>query len=216
MRIANTQLLFPYGPIQSISEFSAISGGQANQTISNLGPIMWTGLMMMYAGILQNHGADFTFDIADILMCIGVTGSVMIGLFELNSYDRGLKYFHVGGVLLAFSVLAAALIQGIALGGTYWVFPLTMTVIGLIAFTIWRWIARSSNTSKFENEMIKCVRSGDRPVKECRDELKLKINQCSLQCILFEGIAIYSVVWALAGYLINYGNTCSRGCLYSL
>merc|ERR1719474_462942 len=91
MRIAKTQLMFPLRPIQSISEFSAISGGQANQMIANLGPISWVALVMMYAAHMQCFdGSDYHFDVTDILIVTGVRGIVMIVLFELNHFDQGM------------------------------------------------------------------------------------------------------------------------------
>ena len=77
MRIANTQLLYLYRPIQSISEFSAISGGLANQMLATLGPFTWVMVCMLFAAEMQcDNDYQFIIAVSDVLILIGVAGTV--------------------------------------------------------------------------------------------------------------------------------------------
>jgi len=143
MRIANTQILYKLRAIQSISEFSAISGGLANHMIANLGPMTWVGVGMLYAAHMQClDDSPFHLDIADIFVCIGVNGIVMIGLFELNQFDRGLKVGHYAGVGMAIFILFACLIQGVSISmaednWTHLIVPILLNVIAWPCFLYW-------------------------------------------------------------------------------
>jgi len=218
MRIANTQLLFPHRPIQSISEFSAIAGGQARHSIANLGPIAWVGLVMMYGSHMQYDEGSFRWDIAECLIIIGVSGIVMIGMFELNHFDQGMRLFHYVGVGMAICILAASLIQGWSLGGYNMLFPLMLNVVAWPCFLTWRWYSSPERANQFQEKFLEYSRlqraSGKTLDDECRRALYKKINRFSVKCILLEGIAIYCTTTALAWYLYQWGNTCTYGCMH--
>lgn len=204
MRIANTQLLFPYQPIQSISEFSAISGGQANQMITNIGQSMWSGIMMLYGYLILKEGSAFKFSADDFFIIIGVAGVVMIGMFELNQFDRGMILFHYIGVILAICLMVAAIIQGAELGGYHLVCPLILNVIAWPCFLYWSWISRPSSTKKFQLELMSCIEDKGKSPRECLEEARKNINKFSVQCVVLEGTAIYCTVLSLACYLIQW------------
>ena len=96
MNIATHQQIYEYEAIQSISEFSAIDGGIASIMLSNLGPFVWAIVTMHFAAELHCN-CFFVWDIADVLEIIGITGLVMIGVFELDPYNPGMKFFHYFG-----------------------------------------------------------------------------------------------------------------------
>jgi hypothetical protein len=138
MRIANTQILYKLRAIQSISEFSAISGGLANHMIASLGPISWVGVSMLFAA----HMPTTRIDIADAFLCIGVNGIVMIGMFELNTGDTGLVIGHYVGVGMAIFILFACLIQGVSISmaeenWTHLIMPVLLNVIAWPCFLYW-------------------------------------------------------------------------------
>jgi len=220
MRIANTQLLFPHQPIQSISEFSAIAGGQARHAIANLGPISWIGLVMMYGSQMQSNERSFNWDIAEYLVIVGVSGIVMIGMFELNHFDHGMRLFHYVGVIMAICILPACLLQGLALGGYNMVFPVLLNVVAWPCFLFWRWYSSSKRAIQFQEEFLKYSRlqrsAGQSLDDDHRKALYKKINKYSVKCIVLEGIAIYCTTTALSCYLYQWGNTCRFGCMHSM
>ena len=166
MRIANGQLLFPFRPIDSISEFSAIAGGEASHMLHNLGPITWAGMMMMYAAHMQYTEGKFEWDIVEIFAVIGVSGIVMIGFFDLNQFDHCLIAGHYLGVFLSIFILVGGIIHGISLSesdavpGSYihLAFPVVMNVIAWPCFLRWQWITRPSQQGKFEDRLIESLR----------------------------------------------------------
>lgn len=220
MRIANTQLLFPHRPIQSISEFSAIAGGQARHAIANLGPISWIGLVMMYGSQMQSKECSFSWDIAEYLVIVGVSGIVMIGMFELNHFDRGMRLFHYVGVAMAICILPACLLQGWALGGYNMVFPVLLNMVAWPCFGTWQWYSSPERAIHFQEEFLKYSRrqraAGQSLDEDHRKRLYKEINRFSVKCVVLEGIAIYCTTTALSCYLCQWGNTCRFGCMNSV
>jgi len=235
MRIANTQMLYVFQPILSISEFSAISGGQANHMIANLGPMTWVMYVMMLASHMQClNGSGFSVDIADLLAMVGVAGIVMIGIFELNQYDKSMILFHYIGVGMAICILAASIIQGLSLGGNNLIPPVVLTTIALVTFAIWQWISfptemrcfgirctpgMGTYEREYDDHLAERVENGnvDEDGNGVADpefvkKLRKRINMRSIQCIALEGTAIYMVTLALAYYLFMWGNECGDGC----
>jgi len=160
MRIANTQVMYKLRAIQSISEFSAISGGQANQMIANLGPFAWVAVAMMYIAHMQClDGSNFHLDITDVLLIIGVNGIVMIGLFELNQFDLGMKHGHYIGVGMAICLLVASMIQGISISKAQdnWAHlaaPILLNGIAWPTFIYWLKISSPDSAKQYEQQFI--------------------------------------------------------------
>jgi len=204
MRIATTQVLFPYRPIQSVSEFSAISGGQANHMIANLGPTAWVGITMMYAARMQCTSVHFTLDLVDYLMLIGVSGIMMIGIYELNQYDKGMKIGHYLGVAMAICILVGSLIEGHCMGGTSLIVPTTLNVIAWSCFLVWHFKYSTPEVAlSFEAKREEGINNGEWDDHKEKELIKA-INKCSLQCVFLEGIAIYCVTLALSWYLFQF------------
>lgn len=114
MNIAGKQYQYHYTAIQSISEFSAIDGGVASIMLANLGPFTWAVTVMSFAAQIQCFD-DFSWDAADLCELLGVTGLVMIGLFELDPHNKPMKIFHYVGALLGSGTVLGFLIQGVSL-----------------------------------------------------------------------------------------------------
>jgi len=224
MRIANTQLVYMFRPIQSISEFSAISGGLANHMIANLGPISWVMVVMLFASHMQClNGNGFSLDIADFLILVGVSGIVVIGIFELNQFEIAMKHFHYLGVAMSICILIASLIQGFSLGGGHRVFPILMNVVAWPCFLYWQYISTDDMAMQFEERMKKRTEKtrdsededpADKALtdKELSDKLQREINTFSLKCVVLEGLTIYCVTMALAYYMFMWGSDCGDGC----
>lgn len=217
MRVANTQLLYLYRPIQSISEFSAISGGQANQMLSTLGPMCWVAVAVVIGSEMQcDTGRQFQLSAASTLVLIGLAGIVMIGMFELNHYDRAMKAFHYLGVGMAIAILFAVLIQGVALAQTksagYLVVPFLTNLVAWPCFAYWQFISSQSNAERFENEFKAHKEQHGEVDADFIRMLKRKINRMSVQCVVFEGAAIYSVTLSFAWYLFAAAEYCHDDC----
>ena len=194
MRIANAQLLFPYRPIQSVSEFGAIAGGEANHMLQNLGPITWAAMMMMYAGHMQYTEGLFKWDIVEVFVVIGVSGIVIIGMFDLNQFDYGLIAGHYLGVFMSIFILVGGIIHGVSLsesdavpgGYSHFVFPVVMTVIAVPCFLRWQWITRPSQSDKFEKRLIdslrqeKCSETGENEEAIFRAAVKRGPTPCHI------------------------------------
>ena len=206
MRIAKTQLLFPYQPILSVSEFSAIAGSQAQQMVTNVGVFLWSGLMMLHGAWIQEEQKGFLtgdFDVSHLLITIGVCGLLMIGIFQLNQYDRGMILFHYIGAILSLAIMVAAIIQGVSLGGYHMICPITLTVAALSCLAYWFWISHPSQIRKFEQRLISCSEENSKSPRECLQEIRVKVNRFSVKCIVLEGIAIYCTALNLSFYLIQ-------------
>ena len=205
MRVAKYQYLFRYRPAQSISEFSAISGGQADQMLHGLGLMAWVMVNMMFAAKMECPDGDkFVFQIQDILMEIGVSGIVMIGMFEFNHFDNALVFFHHLGVGLSICMLIASVFQAHETqqrleggeGYGYYVVPIVLNVIAWPCCIIWFCITTKKRSLRFEPE------SEEERKLEPSDELKAKITKASMLNICLEGMAIYCTMLALSYHLI--------------
>jgi len=221
MRVANTQLVHLFRPIQSISEFSAISGGLANHMIANLGPISLVMVIMLFGSEMQcMNGNGFSWDVADGLLLVGVSGIVVIGIFELNHFELAMKRLHYLGVMMAICILVASLIQGVALGGGYKVFPIVMNAIAWPCFVYWQFLSSNKRAQQFEDRLRKRMEqqnAEDDPLKDeglavFAEKLRHEINWFTLKCIALEGTVIYCVTLALAYYVFFWGTECGRGC----
>jgi hypothetical protein len=215
MRIANSQLLYKHRPIQSISEFSAISGGQANHMIANLGPFAWVSLAMLYASHMQcPDNEEFNLDITDAFIVMGVNGIVMIGLFELNQFDKAMKHGHYAGVFLAIWILVAVMIQGWSLGGVNLVMPIVFNCVAWPCFIVWQWVSSTDQSNQFEKKLVQFMEdnSGEEERKKQLEETRKNVYRHSVKCIVLEGVAIYFTTLALSWYLYQWGGTCKLGC----
>merc|ERR1719402_900796 len=103
---------------------------------------------MMYIAHMQcDDGYAFYLDFTDVLLVIGVNGIVMIGLFELNQFDLGMKHGHYIGVGMAICILVACFVQGVSISmeeedWTYLVAPIVLNVIAWSCFIYWMgWIS---------------------------------------------------------------------------
>ena len=220
MRIANTQMLYKHRPIQSISEFSAIAGGQANQMVANLGPIAWNCLVMMYGAHVQYAtlltGNWIHLDVADVLIMIGVNGILIIGLFELSQFDNGMWIMHYIGAVMAVCILFGSLLQGYSLGGSNLVLPIVFNCIAWPCCVWWLYLSSKKQSLQFEVDLQKFLKDDhtDDEVDEYRLEIRQKVNRHSIKCIFLEGVGIYFTQVALSLYVFRWGNTCEWGCMH--
>merc|ERR1719295_2431359 len=130
----------------------------ANKMISNLGPMVWVVVTMLFASEMQCRDADqFKMELSDYFIVIGVLGIVMIGLFELDSDRWELVAGHYLGVILAIFILIASVIQANESGGgVYYVVPIILNAIAWPCFIYWQYISDEMVTKKwFEREIMK-------------------------------------------------------------
>lgn len=145
------------------------------------------------------------------------SGIIMIGMFELNHYDRAMKVFHYIGVGMAISILVAGMIQGLALSMTqnkwgYLFVPILFNVVAWPCFLYWQYISSESSSTQFEREFKEHKDKNGQVDEEKMKELKRKINRMSVQCITLEGTAIYSITLAFAWYIYCWGEYCAQDC----
>lgn len=211
MNVANNQLLYHYRPIQSISEFSAISGGTAGKILANIGPLSWVAVAVMFAAEMQClNGVSFTFDLPKVLIVVGVCGIVMIGLFELDQFNHSMRIFHVIGTVMAAQILLAGLIQASQLDTAWLVIQILLSVLSVSALVTWQKLSTKERTKMIEDECAKDAVAG---VDSLTREVKARITRESLKNVVSEGIAIYCVTLSLAVWLFNYGKYCDMGCV---
>merc|ERR1719384_380304 len=132
----------------------------------------------------------------------------MIGLFELNAFDRGMVYGHALGVVLGCGIPMAGIIQGEALGGYHLICPVVLSVVAFVCLAYWRWIARYSNVVKWENDFMEKIRNGQKLNDEDLKVARREINKIALQCIVSEGSGMLAAVAILVIYLYQWSNTC--------
>ena len=222
MRVANTQLLFPYRPLSSISEFSAIAGGQANQTLVIMSIVQWVVLMTLFASEVQNNSGDFLKDGGNIMMMIGSAGLLMTGKIEMNRYDIGMCLLHVLGFFTAvFIIPLAGFLQCNAIHQQnrteywgVWVIPICLMAISYPSMIAWFYVAFSqSRLEQFEKALIAHIENGGN-VEEYLKEARPKINRYSLKCLVLESVCVYCTLLASAVYILNWAGMpqCNFGC----
>jgi len=220
MRVANTQLLFPYRPMGSVSEFSSIAGGQANHALLILCSVQWVVLMTLYASEVQNHSGDFLNDPGNILMVIGSAGIVAVGIFDANRFDHGMMIVHCLGAVLAVPIInitvflqCFAIAEQKAEHNVIWIlaaFLMTFSFSGLFGFCYWM---RPSQASQFEEELTAHIENGGSS-KEYLEEARPRIHRVSMQCLVWESVLIYFTMLQIALYVANWGGMpqCNFGC----
>jgi len=215
-RVANTQLLYLYRPIQSISEFNAISGGQSNQMLSNLGSAWFLMYAVTLAQDMQCGDYQSRVGFCDIVVMFGLAGIMMIGIFELNDYDSAMKLFHLIGVGMAILILCAGLIQGMALGttkgGGYLVVPIVTNLVAWSCFVYWQRISSQENAERFEKMLKAHLEQNEGVDEEFMKTIRWNVNRMSIRCVAFQGVAIYFVILAFGWYLYAWSIPCYEEC----
>eukprot|EP01083_Nonionella_stella_P219082 785062_1 len=125
-----------YHPIESISEFSAISGGVAKTLLARIGTMQWGILMTLI--VVQIIDDSITIRPSIIIEIVGAYGIDMIGTFYDDPNSRGMQIGHYSGVLLATGCLIGFWIQRFVdvkdEDEKYLWLPIVLTVIFIIFF----------------------------------------------------------------------------------
>lgn len=141
MSIAEHQQLYKFEAIQSISEFSAVDGGVPSFMLSNLGPFTWAVVIMHFAAQTEYNADVFRWDIADLFELMGVSGLVMIGIFELDPYNAPMRSFHNIGAATGIGTVVGMIIQAWSLSKNESVLRLVLkcaiAAIGLMFMVMW-------------------------------------------------------------------------------
>ena len=222
MRVANTQLLFPYRPLSSISEFSAIAGSQANQMLVVMGVVQWVVLMTLFASEVQHNSGEFLRDSGNIMIMIGSASLFMCGFFDANRRDMGMMLMHCLGFVVAVVIIPlAAFLQCDAIHAQnrkdywiVWVIPIFLMCISwpcLLGF--WFIAMRPANLEQFEKALIAHIENGG-SAEEYLKEARPKINKFAFQSLLMECVCVYCTCLTLAVYLGNWAGMpqCRFGC----
>eukprot|EP01083_Nonionella_stella_P225113 800651_1 len=220
LNIASHQQLYEWEAIQSISEFSAIDGGVPSFMLANLGPYTWAIVTMHFAAELQCPIIAFEWDTADLCEVIGVCGLVMIGIFELDPYNPGMKKFHYLGAGMGVGTVVGFFIQAFSLSPAaaghpddvnYGLLVLSI-LISLIAgscFMLWQWSNKS--TVKYQEEIREKYKDR-KPSEEETTIIKGTITRFSVKNVIFEGVFLWCGATCLAIWLMNYNHKCcARG-----
>eukprot|EP00485_Elphidium_margaritaceum_P009459 CAMPEP_0202707298 /NCGR_PEP_ID=MMETSP1385-20130828/19639_1 /ASSEMBLY_ACC=CAM_ASM_000861 /TAXON_ID=933848 /ORGANISM="Elphidium margaritaceum" /LENGTH=437 /DNA_ID=CAMNT_0049365987 /DNA_START=34 /DNA_END=1347 /DNA_ORIENTATION=- len=154
MTIAAEQRRFQLNAIESISEFSAVEGAVSSLMLANLGPVTWTMVFMHFASELA-YDEVFSWDVADILEMIGVSGLVMIGMFELDPYNPGMKLFHYIGAAAGVGTIAGYVLQSLSRSQeldnfTPLIAPIIICVIAGTCFLLWQLFNKQTATKVLE------------------------------------------------------------------
>mmetsp|Transcript_65415 Transcript_65415/g.80088 ORF Transcript_65415/g.80088 Transcript_65415/m.80088 type:complete len:342 (+) Transcript_65415:63-1088(+) len=183
MLITYRQIVFPFHPITSISEFSAIGGGLAHDMLLAISSYNWAILLCGIAVKFQSCGA-FTGD--DIVVLIGGFGLALIGTFELDPFNNTMQTIHTTGAALGLGTVVAYTWQTVRYatllsecsGATLarlWS-PILLDIIAVVGFIGWR------------ISHCKADKYGASPgPKESKTVSKL-----TLLCVTFEAIFLYS------------------------
>jgi len=154
MSIAAEQRRYALHAIQSISEFSAVEGAISSSMLANLGSFSWATVAMHFAAELSCNSLVFGWDIADYCEIIGVCGLVMIGMFELNPYNPGMKLFHYIGAAAGVGTIAGYVIQSWSRsheqGWQTLIAPVIIAVIGGTCFILWQWSNKQTDAKILE------------------------------------------------------------------
>mmetsp|Transcript_15001 Transcript_15001/g.18384 ORF Transcript_15001/g.18384 Transcript_15001/m.18384 type:complete len:587 (+) Transcript_15001:71-1831(+) len=132
MPITHTVLMFRFRPINSISEFSAIGGGIANQMLVIIGVIAWVVILVSlghsmwleklwiqwlddeYCDSCQSKQVNIfkgQSGVSAVFALFGAFGLIIIGTFELDPYAHVLEVMHYVGVAFGFGCPIGLTIQ---------------------------------------------------------------------------------------------------------
>ena len=106
MTVCYRALQFPYNPIESISEFSAIHGGMGQAYLFSIGLFSWCVLLVSFFTQRQFNDKFQSFGVSEICEVIGCYGLLLIGIFELDPFSKYMIICHyIGGVLGLFTII---------------------------------------------------------------------------------------------------------------
>lgn len=131
---------------------------------------------------------------------------MVIGIYELNQYDLGMKAGHYIGVVMTLCIPVGCLVRGYALGGTHLVVPIVLNAFAWTSFLLWFFQYSGEEAAlRFENKRAAGQKAGTWNGKDDDKKLMEEVNRFSLQCVFLEGFAIYCVTLALSWYMIEFG-----------
>ena len=130
MPITSRALIYRYEPINSVSEFSAIGGGIANQLLIMISTISYCVVMIIFITHTWYHKTALDYmkntfccqktkldlihipnGISIICQLIGTFGLAQLSAFELDPYSTFLRNAHMIGVYLGFGCPIGYIIQ---------------------------------------------------------------------------------------------------------
>eukprot|EP01083_Nonionella_stella_P016455 45935_1 len=193
MSITSHQLLYKNKAIESISELSAISGGEARVMLATLSAYSWTIVCMLLAAY-STFDCDFTWDIVDYLQLIGAAGLILVGIFELDPYNLWMRRMHYFGALSGVSgTVFGYAIQQYSIGTKMWL-PILIGSVCVIAGCWWQYCCNCAD--KFEQ---KYENISPEDVGEIKDE----ITRWSIKCVTAEAIFLFCGVLSISLWLME-------------
>jgi len=201
MSVSSHQLLYKNRAIQSISEFSAIDGGVPNTMLATLSAFTWCTLVMFLA-TFSAWTCNFKYDASDYCQLVGVAGLVLIGMFELDPFNKWMKRFHYIGAAMGTGTIIGYFIQQLSLGTKIWL-PILISVIALSAFIAWQ--VFNKLTDKFEQEH-------ENITLEDVEKIQGELSRFTMKNVLSEAIFLFCGALCTCLWIIEYDQNCSAGC----
>eukprot|EP01084_Bolivina_argentea_P169901 294462_1 len=225
MPITHRALIYTKDSIGSISEFSAIGGGIANQMLMAIGILTTTGVVIETANAVWFEKIWLQF--VDRLLCgsceyktvavfdlryidifftfFGSFGLTLLGIFELDPFSAILPKLHYfGGLLGAGTVIGFDLQQYYTyrekqdnIFGLFWAALFSFTAV--VGFYLW--VFYFSNKAKNDSKRFK-----ENKDNKSDEEIAQQVRLNSIYCILAESVFLMSGAFSLCCWLWFYGS----------
>jgi len=126
---------YPTVPLQSISEFSAISGGYGKGSLLRVGTVTWLSAVFVAVVRIQDSAVGLEQILKDGLVfeMIGAFGLDVIGTFYLDPFSRKMQLGHYSGVFCCMGTLVGLWMQTVSLD-QYYVITSIVTAVGVVFF----------------------------------------------------------------------------------
>lgn len=193
-----------YHPINSISEFSAIMGGEAHPMLIIIGSYSFAVLIVAIAAEQEIHGFTWSWDVfCELFGCFGI---IMIGTFEFDLNSPKMGCLHNIGVAFAACTMIGCILQSVMLynhcdhDGEYnykLVLSIGIAVIAALSGAWFFYISSKGDKWGFEN--------GKKPITdENNRELIGQVTKYTYINIISESACIFSAAMSMCMWLMQY------------
>ena len=211
MSVCYRAIQFPYNPIESISEFSAIHGGMGQIYLFSIGLFSWCVLLVSFFTQLQFNDKFEKFGISEICEVIGCYGLLLIGIFELDPFNKFMIMCHYTGALLGFCTVIGfnyqqffiySKLNSISVGGILYhvVLPIALDIGLIIGYCSWMYFGCKAKEygKKLTQERTKNNNNNN------SDNDRISLNKLALANVCCEALFLIVGAYSMCLYLISY------------
>ena len=230
MAVCYRALRFPYNPIESISEFSAIHGGMGQIYLFSIGLFSWCVLLVSFFTQKQFNDKFQSFGI-EICEIVGCYGLLLIGTFELDPFNKYTILCHyLGGVLGVCTIIGFnyqqffiySKLNSVSGGDILYrvVLPIVIDMCFIIGYS--SWIYCGSKAQKYGKNLIQDLivdkklklinndsnnnnnNDDDDDGQHVSDDHRKSLNKFALTNVCCEALFLIGAAYSMCLYLVSY------------